>query len=103
MALVKARYVNVSSQKGATSINHQFINLAIGRPVARVGSGLACCTKKVQRVSCTMPGDSNKDVLLVDTPAFDHDKLDLPQIEDMIRKQLKDMYDSVHVPNHKFY
>lgn len=50
-----------------------------------------------------MPGDSNKDVLLVDTPAFDHDKLDLPQIEDMIRKQLKDMYDSVHVPNHKFY
>ncbi|KAF9489928.1 hypothetical protein BDN71DRAFT_249193 [Pleurotus eryngii] len=68
-----------------------FINLAIGRPVARVGSGLACCTKNVQRVACAMPGDSNKDVLLVDTPAFDHDKLNLPQIEDMIRKQLKDM------------
>ncbi|KAL4259599.1 P-loop containing nucleoside triphosphate hydrolase [Pleurotus pulmonarius] len=68
-----------------------FINLAMGRPVAKVSSKLACCTKKVQRVSCTVPGDSSKGVLLVDTPAFDHDRLDIHQIEDMIRNQLKDM------------
>ncbi|KAJ8472927.1 hypothetical protein ONZ45_g16483 [Pleurotus djamor] len=66
----------------------KFGNIAAGSHKFKMGSSLACCTNDVQIQACKNPKDG-RPVLLIDTPAFNHDKLSLKEIVAKLKKQLR--------------
>ncbi|KAJ8517854.1 hypothetical protein ONZ45_g5023 [Pleurotus djamor] len=67
---------------------NKFGNLALGDDIFKTGNSLGCCTNDVQIHACKSPEDGRQ-VLIIDTPAFNHDTLSIGDIETKVKKQLK--------------
>jgi len=76
--------VVVMGQAGAGKSS--FINAATGSTLA-VGQKLGCCTTDIQIVKCSVPDGSGRQVVFVDTPAFDIDLNN--DVENKIRHQIE--------------